>query len=409
MTLYWQVRQKLPPGYRPVTRLLDDAGERLLDLDSSGPLREEKDGHLALPPENWEPGKIYVDTLTFTVPRALKTWQVQVVTGFSKGEDKLKVTQGENVDGLALVATSGTGVRQRAKRPPGVPDLRSDLLDPKLKVKIDGKLDDAAWKDAPQVSLMDVDTGRPAKNSPVSGNVRLLSNKEGFYVAFEVKQTDVVGGFEKGAKDPHLWTKDAVEIMIDPDAEGDNQDYYEIQINPQGLVFDTQYDKYNEPRKEPDGPFGHEEWSSGVKAAVTVQGTLDKSDDTDEGYTVEAFVPWKSFSKAKKTPPALGDTWRVNFYAVKEKHAVGWSPILKQGNFHKASRFGRILWADKNWTPPAKTAALSGSAAPAASAAPAGSAAAVEAHAPTAKPLPSGIVERLQSARTQPRSAPSAQ
>ena len=32
-----------------------------------------------------------------------------------------------------------------------------------------------------------------------------------------------------------------------------------------------------------------------------LDGTIDKSDDTDKGYTVEAAVPWKSFNKAKKT------------------------------------------------------------------------------------------------------------
>jgi hypothetical protein len=36
--------------------------------------------------------------------------------------------------------------------------------------------------------------------------------------------------------------------------------------------------------------------------------------------------------------------WRINFYAMKDNGGVAWSPILGQGNFHKASRFGRVTW-----------------------------------------------------------------
>jgi hypothetical protein len=32
----------------------------------------------------------------------------------------------------------------------------------------------------------------------------------------------------------------------------------------------------------------------------------------------------------------------MNFYAMQDNGGVAWSPILGQGNFHKASRFGRV-------------------------------------------------------------------
>jgi len=163
-------------------------------------------------------------------------------------------------------------------------------------------------------------------------------------VGFEVEDPDVIGGFPKDAKDPHLWTKDTVEIMIDPDGDGDNNDYYEIQVNPQNLVFDTQYDGYNTPKTEPNGPFGHQDWSAKMKSAVVVDGTMDKTGDKDKGYTVELAIPWASFTKAKAHPPKPGDSWRMNFYAMKNNSGVAFSPILGQGNFHKASRFGRVTW-----------------------------------------------------------------
>jgi hypothetical protein len=160
-------------------------------------------------------------------------------------------------------------------------------------------------------------------------------------------------------------------MMVDPDGDGDNLDYYEIQISPQNLVFDSQFDGYNQPKTEPNGPYGHQEWSANLQSAVSVDGTIDKSDDQDRGYTVEALIPWKSFSKAANLPPELGSSWRVNFYAMKNNGGVAWSPILGQGNFHKAPRFGRIVWTEKGAPPPANSspAAPNPSAAPTPSAA----------------------------------------
>ena len=36
---------------------------------------------------------------------------------------------------------------------------------------------------------------------------------------------------------------------------------------------------------------------------------------------------------------------------MQDNGGVSWSPILGQGNFHKASRFGKVLWAEKGWMP----------------------------------------------------------
>jgi hypothetical protein len=42
---------------------------------------------------------------------------------------------------------------------------------------------------------------------------------------------------------------------------------------------------------------------------------------------------------------------------MQQNSGVSWSPIMKAGNFHKASRFGRVLFAQKDWVPPAAPAA----------------------------------------------------
>ncbi|HEY6560760.1 MAG TPA: carbohydrate-binding family 9-like protein [Polyangiaceae bacterium] len=356
LTMYWRSDKKLADGWNLFTHIIDGSGERILNIDNVGPLREWRESRQALGPSAWEPGKFYVDQQVFTLPAGVKTDTVQVVVGVWHENDRLKPISGphdnEKRGIVATIKTAGGGAGE-APVSTRVPNLRVDKLAKDVQIKIDGKLDEPAWSSAPSSGpFVDVSTGRVNPTAPVSGQVKLLWSNEGMFVGFEVKDGDVRGGFKKEDKDPHLWTKDTVEIMVDPDGDGDNQNYYEIQINPQNLVFDSQFDSYNQPKKDPDGPFGHQEWSAKLKSAVTVQGTLDEAGDKDQGYVVEALLPWKSFSKAKKVPPALGDTWRMNFYAMQDNGGVAWSAILGQGNFHKASRFGRVLWAEAGFIPP---------------------------------------------------------
>ncbi len=210
---------------------------------------------------------------------------------------------------------------------------------------IDGSLLDKGWRDAAHLgSFVGVSTGKPTERIHVQGDATIFWDESYFYVGFHVNDRKLRGGFPKDAVDPHLWERDTIEIMIDPKGDGDNKDYFEIQINPQNLVFDSHFDDYNLPKGGPNGPFGHEAWSSEVKSAVTVRGTLDDDSDTDSGYTVEARFPWSAFEGSAKVPPEDGDVWRMNFYAMENNGGVAWSPIYGKGNFHKASRFGRVTF-----------------------------------------------------------------
>lgn len=362
LTLYWQSIAPIENGYALVGHLIDESGESMVNLGGNGPLRKARNGKAVLPPSLWQPGKYYTDEITMQIPNKVRTDALKVVVGIAKkGKDPLAVTKGEkDSQERAVVLTLDLSKGTRGSKP-SVPQLRLDKLDAGVKINIDGKLDEAAWQSAPIAGpFVDPNTGSEAKSSPVQGKARMLWSAEGLFLGVEVTDKDVIGGFKKTDKDPHLWTKDAIELMVDPDGNGDNKDYYEIQINPQNLVFDSRFDDYNQPKTEPDGPFGHQDWSSGVKSKVVVDGTIDKSDDEDKGYTVEALIPWKSFDKAAKSPPELGDTWRMNVYAMQQNSGVSWSPILKAGNFHKASRFGRVLFAEKGWTPSAAPAASLG-------------------------------------------------
>jgi hypothetical protein len=237
---------------------------------------------------------------------------------------------------------------------PSVPTLVAHKLDPADVITIDGLMSESAWSLASTTGpLVDVANGKPNTTLPVNALVRLAWDDRNLYVFWHVDDADVLGGFTNAraqpndftaAGQPKLWTKECVELMIDPDGDGDNRDYYELEINPQNKVFHSQYDALGVPRREPNGPFGHEEWNPKLRSAVVVYGTLDHPGDRDRGYNVEMAVPWAAFTKARAHPPTRGDTWRVNFYAMKFNSGVAWSPILGRGNFHRTSRFGRVTW-----------------------------------------------------------------
>jgi hypothetical protein len=367
LTYWWRCDEPLDAGWALFTHLHDETSDKSDNLDWNGPLREEKNKGQILGPDHWEKGKIYVDEQTYKMPDWVKGPDLTVLVGIWKQDARLRIVSGPNDgDNRAPIGKIKTGLTAA----PGehtsndVPHMNANKLAAGEKIVIDGKGDDKAWEAATSTGpFVDVLTGKANTTFPVNATAKMTWDDTNLYVLYEVKEPEVVGYFTSKAKQPKdwtvsgqpkLWTKDTVELMVDP--EGDNRDYYEMQINPQNKQFHSRYDSYNMPKTEPDGPFGHEDWNPKITSAVVVKGALDKPGQKDAGYTVEAAIPWASFDKATNHPPKPFESWRINLYAMKNNSGVAWSPILGQGNFHKASRFGKVVWAVPGMTPPAEGA-----------------------------------------------------
>ncbi|MGA2448218.1 MAG: carbohydrate-binding family 9-like protein [Polyangiaceae bacterium] len=356
LTYYWRCDEPLDDGWVLFTHTKDEASGKMGNLDFTGPIREMKGTRQVLGPDTWEKGKFYIDQQTYKVPTDVEGSEVSIMVGVWKGDARLRVISGPNDgDNSAIVGKVKTGVAPKAAADEHTLAEPPSLTVPKLaqgaKMTVDGKGDDAVWASAPSTgAFVDVGTGKPNTSFPVNATAKLLWDDKNLYVLVQVQEADFYTGFADAksqpadftaAGQPKLWTKDTIEMMVEPDAVGDNHDYYELQINPQNKVFKSQFDTLQQPSGGPNGPFGHEDWDPKLKSAVQI---LKGPDGKQTGYTVEAAIPWAGYVKAAHRPPTVGEVWRVNFYAMKNNGGVAWSPILGQGNFHKAARFAKVTW-----------------------------------------------------------------
>lgn len=204
--------------------------------------------------------------------------------------------------------------------------------------EIDGHLDEAVWRKAPATEVfVNTMTGAPAEPRTTA---RMMWDETHLYVAFEVEDDFLKSDLE--GRDRHLWTQDAVEVMVDPGGEGRN--YFELQLSPTGQIFDTRFDARRVPQ-----PFGHTSWESGMRGAVVTRGTVN-DDELDDGYVAELAIPWSAFAHGSPpaSAPAPGEEWRIALYVLDLRpnggqRGVGWSPPLI-GDFHVPERFGRVVF-----------------------------------------------------------------
>lgn len=230
------------------------------------------------------------------------------------------------------------------------PSDRSDGTLPRLvatrvepgSIHVDGKLDEPAWKNAGSTGLFVAPgSGRPAPQSKVNAHAQLAWDAEHLFVGVTVFDAAPSSPFSRDDVDPHIWARaSGVELMLQPGQFPDNRDYFEVQVDVAGAVWDTRFDDYNRPVSGgPDDAnkrFGHQEWQSGVERAI---GRLS------DRYVVELALPWKALTTRRvPDPPKAGDRWRANLYSFRDgqSDSLAWSPLLGQGNFHRSARFGTL-------------------------------------------------------------------
>lgn len=348
ITWHWRVDRAVEDGWKLFTHVTDDRGGNQLNEDGNGLIRQ------LYQPGQWKAGEFIKDTQEITIPEDWAGRRAVAYVGLWNGPNRMRIlrgpSDGDNRARGPSVEVVAPGAGARAPQQPSVPSLDAPRAQG---ITLDGKLDEPAWAAARWTEpFVDTLSGGPAA---FEAKAKVLWDDDNLYVAFQVSDDDLRSPFTE--HDDHLWEADCVEVMVDPD--GDGRNYFELQVSPRNVSFDTRYDSRRQPQ-----PIGHADWDSSLRSAVEVRGDVDEDDDDDEGYTVEMAIPWAAFDAGPSpaTRPNAGDTWRLNFYVMDARdggqRANGWSPPRVR-DFHVPARFGRVRFVDPTAqapTPAAPTA-----------------------------------------------------
>ncbi len=164
--------------------------------------------------------------------------------------------------------------------------------------EIDGSLDDEGWDDA--LTFTEIYPFNSTEQGGPETTIKVLWDKEYLYFGFDCEDTDVVAKDRK--RDGHVYFDDCVEMFLLPDMR--YRVYWELVIAPNGSIFDA----VNTKKPNKWGPTGDPTKDMrDLKTAQKIQGTLNNSDDKDEGYTVEVAVPFSDLPGFTRYPPRPGD------------------------------------------------------------------------------------------------------
>lgn len=219
------------------------------------------------------------------------------------------------------------------------PPKRATIPKVKGELRIDGKLDEAVWKEAAVLKPFSLNDGKgPGAEAT---EVRIWYDDQALYLGWTCVDADIEATFTQ--RDSKFWEEEVAEFFITPTPENLSR-YFELQWNPLGGVFDAIINNELDSNGLSKGIKG--DWSftaAGMKSSVLVIGTVANPNDRDEQWTAEVKIP---FSDLQHAAPKPGEVWRGNFFRFNRgkghpAEQLSWSPTLLP-SFHEPSRFGYL-------------------------------------------------------------------
>ena len=209
---------------------------------------------------------------------------------------------------------------------------------------IDGRLDEKSWQLAEATAPFVDIKGRNFTKPLYDTRVKMLWDDNYLYVGARLEEKDIRARLKQ--RDTIIYHDNDFEVFIDPD--GDGQNYFEIENNARGVIFDLMLDR---PYRS-GGNFMIQWDCPGLQLAVHHEGTLNDPADTDKAWTVEMAIPRQAVALNFDNPLQAGRYWRINFSRVQwltpgqaEENWV-WQPTGKV-DMHMPERWGFLYFSDK--------------------------------------------------------------
>lgn len=236
----------------------------------------------------------------------------------------------------------------------------------------DGDLERGPWAAADwTVEFGDIE-GDTRPRPRYRTRAKMLWDREHLFVAAEMEEPDLWATYDR--HDMIVFHENDFEVFIDPD--GDEDEYYEIEINVLGTIFDL----FLQRAYRRGGPAEHGWDSDGLRWAIHPAGTVNDPSDHDRGWVVELAIPFADLrpptrredgspwtlppiTEHRRDPvPVVGETWRINFSRVqwdlevidgayrkvegRPEHNWTWTPQWEI-NMHVPSRWGVVRFVDE--------------------------------------------------------------
>ena len=196
-------------------------------------------------------------------------------------------------------------------------------------ITIDGNANEAVWKNAKWTNnFIDIE----GENTPkYQTRVKMLWDDTHYYILAQIEEPHVWGDITE--HDAVVFYNNDFEVFIDPD--GDTHNYYELEINALNTVWDL---FVNKPYRE-KGNVVLNDWNyTGLKSAITVDGTLNNPNDIDKSWTLEIAIPFKDLRTAYyQDNVPKNQFYRVNFSRVNWEHEINNGKYSRKKN--KAGKF----------------------------------------------------------------------
>lgn len=210
------------------------------------------------------------------------------------------------------------------------------------KIKIDGKLTEPTWQKAESTAPFVDISGEGFPTPKYETTAKMVWDDEYLYVGAVLREDDIKARLTQ--RDTIIYYDNDFEVFIDPDGDGHN--YFEIENNARGVIFDLMLDK---PYRS-GGNFMVQWDCPGLKLAVHLDGTLNKSKDKDRYWSVEMAIPHQALTMNFNNPLKAGNYWRINFSRVQWLKAGGseenwvWSPTGRI-DMHMPDRWGFLYFS----------------------------------------------------------------
>ena len=209
-------------------------------------------------------------------------------------------------------------------------------------LNIDGIADEADWQQAePTAPFADI-SGEGFATPLYETRAKMLWDDDYLYVSAQLEEPNIIAKLSQ--RDTIIYYDNDFEVFIDPD--GDGQNYFEIENNARGVIFDLMLDR---PYRC-GGNFLLQWDCPGLRLAVHCDGTLNQPADKDRGWSVEMAIPRQALTLNFLNPLQAGNWWRINFSRVqwlkKPEENWVWMPTGKI-DMHMPDRWGYIYFSEQ--------------------------------------------------------------